>query len=134
MASKPKKLSVAKAVAKNRTGLTFGNRLILPFHAHLIWVRVAMHYSSAASGGAVISDLSPQSKAASATQTSYGTELYLFKYNDLKEEFGRHKARVLLQVVEIDADIFKLSAHKTLECTFRDDLPEVRFQLADEAK
>ena len=134
MAAKPKQLSVAKAVAKNRTGLTYGNRLLLPFHAHFISVRVVMQYSSAASGGEVISDFSPNSKKASAASAPFGTDLYLLKYNDLREQFGRHKGRLLIQVVEIGEDVLKLSKHKTLECSFRDDLPEVKFWLVDDAE
>lgn len=92
-------------VLKNKLhGLYYGNRLILPFHAHFLKVIVEDE---------IIIDFSSSSKGVIIEKDDEFTSLYFLDFKDLKNSVSKFES-IKLIAVEKGKNIFDLNNHKKI--------------------
>jgi len=98
-------MKTIEEVIKNKlTGLHFGNRLILPFHAHFLKVIVEDE---------IISDFSPSAKGINIIEDEDFTNLYFLDYKELKNSISKFEV-VKILAVDKGKNIFDTGNHKKI--------------------
>ncbi|RPI68445.1 MAG: hypothetical protein EHM47_14500 [Ignavibacteriales bacterium] len=96
--------SLDEIIQNKTTGLYFGNRLILPFHAHFLKVVIE---------DKIISDFSMSSKGINIVEEDEFTSLYFLDYDQLVNSVSKYEAIKLL-VVSKSKSIFDAANHKKI--------------------
>ena len=94
--------TIEEILKGNKSGLYYGNRLVLPFKAHFLKVII---------DNEIITDFSLSSKGIIIQEESDFTSLYFLKYKQLKDAVTHYES-IKLVVVEKDKDIFDFANHK----------------------
>ncbi len=119
--------TLAACLAENRIGFTVGRRLSLPFRVEPISILIGKQGSTLA-GRDLITDFSPSSREVSFVERPDRIDLYFRHYASLQSELGHWKGTVVVTCCEAGDDLFDLTTHRTIVCTFRDDSPAVRIE------
>src|SRR5690606_27519599 len=94
----------ADTVKNKLTGIYYGNRLIIPFHAHFLKVVIENE---------IITDFSPSSKGISLVEEDGFTSLYFLDYDDLKSSLSKYES-IKFVVVEKNEEIFDFNNHRKI--------------------
>lgn len=95
---------ISEALALNKNGLHYNNRLILPFKCHLLKIMIEED---------IITDFSSCSPHVDIMEYENFTDIYFKKYKDLKDELSQFE-NIKMIICEKDADIFDLNSHLKL--------------------
>ncbi|MCB0832395.1 MAG: hypothetical protein KDC45_02925 [Bacteroidetes bacterium] len=123
-------LSVKSCLESGKKALTFGNRLILPFHCRFISITVGLGMSTLSEPD-IYHDFSSDDRDLIVEVDDLYTSVYFLTKNNLRKEFGQHKGGVMITYCEQADDIFEVSNHKRIRLKFRDDVPQVSFEQVD---
>ncbi|MBN1300437.1 MAG: hypothetical protein JW995_04405 [Melioribacteraceae bacterium] len=93
--------SLREVLDNKLTGLHYGNRILLPFGAHVLKAVVEND---------IVMDFSNAKKGAAYNITRDFTELYFYDYRDLSEVVTEYET-IKLVCVENGKDVFTLSNH-----------------------
>ena len=124
-------LTIADCLKKNKTGLTIGNRLILPFHCEFLTIRLGLSLSMYVAPE-VYTDFSPREKDVIVQEKENFTDVYFLDHRELRKELGKHQGNILIHCVEKGADIFDPKNTLRLKLTFRDDIQVVKIEKYEE--
>jgi hypothetical protein len=102
---KGKSMKTINEVIQNKiSGLRYGNRIILPFHAQFLKVII---------NDDIITDFSPSNKGIHIVETTDRTDIYFLEHKHLKDTISKYEA-IKMVVVEKDKEIFNLDNHLKL--------------------
>ena len=105
-------MKIIDAVNQKKTGLYYGNRLILPIHANFLKIVIEKD---------VITDFSNNVDSGVLIEEKNGfTDIYFIEYKNLQYDVGVHKGIKIL-CVEKEDNIFDASTHKRLAVYLRDN-------------
>jgi len=121
-------ITIKDCLAKKGQGLTFGNRLILPFHCKFVSITIGLGMSMV-STPTTYYDFSASEKDVQIKEEADGTSVYFSDQNNLSASFGQYKGGVTLTCCEMSDSLFDLSKHTRLQLRFRDDSPWVMIDL-----
>lgn len=93
--------TIAITLKEKATGLYYGNRLIVPFHAHFLKVVIEKE---------IITDFSSHSEGIIIKEEDDFTSLYFLDYEDLKNSLSKYES-IKLVAVEKGKDIFDIKNH-----------------------
>jgi hypothetical protein len=96
--------SISEVLKEKKSGLYFGNRVLLPFSCHIIKLNIEND---------LITDFSPSDKGVHVSENDDFMEIYFYDYKDLKEVVSKYEA-IKMIVVEKGKDVFNLKNHITL--------------------
>jgi hypothetical protein len=82
-------MKIDEAIKNNLEGLCYGNRLILPFHFHLLKVIV---------DNDIITDFSPAARGIFIEENETFTDIYFHDYKSLKEKITKFESIKILAV------------------------------------
>jgi hypothetical protein len=102
--------SLKEIVTNKVSGLTYGNRLILPFKAHFLKVIIEKD---------VITDFSNSSCGISIIENENYTDLYFLEYKNLDDVISEFES-IKMVVVEKGKDIFDFKNHVKLNIYLQD--------------
>lgn len=102
--------TIKEVLDNNITGLHYGNRIILPFKAHLLKVIVDKY---------IITDFSISSKGIFVREKEDFMDIYFIEYRELREIVSKYEA-IKLIVVEKGKDVFNFDHHHSLACYLED--------------
>jgi len=119
-------ITIKSCLENNRRGLTYGNRLILPFHCQFISIQIGLGMSVISSPKTYY-DFSPSERDVMIVEEENSTSLYFSDHENLGSQFGQYKGGVILVCCDKADDIFDLSKHTRIQLRFRDDEPWVTF-------
>ena len=97
---------IEHTLKNNLDGLYFGNRIILPFHAHFLKVVLENE---------IITDFSNSSEGVQVVEDDDFTSLYFLEIKSLKEKLSKFSS-IKMVVCEKDKNIFDFSNHTKLVC------------------
>ncbi|MBX7152163.1 hypothetical protein K1X84_11010 [bacterium] len=120
-------LSIKSCVAQNKKALTYGNRLILPFHCRFISITIGFNMSTI-STPTVYYDFSDSDRDVRIVKEDQYTSVYFAAEDHLNAAFGKHQGGVILACCELSDDIFDVKVHRRLRLRFRDDQPVVTIE------
>ncbi len=103
--------SIKNALQKNKNGLFYGNRIILPFRCTIL----KLIYQSE-----IITDFSQCSADVVVCEGENFTDIYMKKHKYLKDDISKYE-NIKLVVVEKGSDLFDFSNHIKLLLTLNDD-------------
>lgn len=92
------------ALKSNMTGIYYGNRVLLPFHCHILKIVIEND---------IITDFSPQNKGAFINEDPDFTEIYFIDYPELEENISRFE-NIKMILVEKGQDLFDLNTHRKI--------------------
>jgi len=93
--------TIAETLKDKSPALYYGNRLIIPFHAHFLKVVIEKE---------IITDFSSHSKGIIIKEEDDFTSLYFLDYEDLKNSLSKYES-IKFVVVEKGKDIFDIKNH-----------------------
>jgi hypothetical protein len=93
--------SIKEVLKEKKTGLYFGNRVLLPFSCHIIKLNIEND---------LITDFSPSFKGVHISENDDFMEIYFYDYKNLKEVITKYEA-IKMIVVEKGKDVFNLKNH-----------------------
>jgi len=96
--------SLSEVLKEKKSGLYFGNRVLLPFSCHIIKLNIEND---------LITDFSPSCKGVHVSENPDFMEIYFYNYDDLQEVVSKYEA-IKMIVVEKGKDIFNIKNHITL--------------------
>ncbi len=96
--------TIAETLKDKTTALYYGNRLIIPFHAHFLKVVIEKE---------IITDFSSHSKGIIINEEDDFTDLYFLDYKDLKSSLTQYES-IKFVVVEKGKDIFDFQNHQKI--------------------
>ncbi|MCW8810894.1 MAG: hypothetical protein OQJ93_00270 [Ignavibacteriaceae bacterium] len=96
--------SINEVVKEKKSGLYFGNRVLLPFSCHIIKLNIEND---------LITDFSPFGESVHVSENPDFMEIYFHDYKDLKEVVSKFEA-IKMIVVEKGKDVFNTKNHITL--------------------
>ena len=88
--------TIKEVLDKKLTGLYFGNRVLLPFHCHILKFNIEND---------LITDFSPCCKGVHISENPDFMEIYFHDYKDLAEVMTKYES-IKMIVVEKGKDIF----------------------------
>jgi hypothetical protein len=97
-------LSIKQVLMEKKTGLYYGNRVLLPFSCHILKMNIEND---------LITDFSPSHKGVHVSENSDFMEIYFYDYKDLSEVITKYES-IKMIVVEKGKDIFDQKNHITL--------------------
>ncbi len=103
--------TIKEVLDKNLTGLVFGNRILLPFHCHILKLNIEND---------LITDFSPCCKGVHISENPDYMEIYFHDYKDLaavQTEFELIK----MIVVEKEKDVFDNKNHIKIGLKIQDN-------------
>jgi hypothetical protein len=96
--------SLNEVLKENKSGLYFGNRVLLPFSSHIIKLNIEND---------LITDFSPSGKGVHISENPDFMEIYFHDYKDLKEVVSKYEA-IKMIVVEKGKDVFNTKNHTAI--------------------
>ena len=96
--------SLSQVLKEKKSGLYFGNRVLLPFSCHLIKLNIEND---------LITDFSPSHKGVYVSENDDFMEIYFHDYKDLGEVITKFEA-IKMIVVEKGKDVFDTKNHITI--------------------
>jgi len=96
--------TINEVLKEKKSGLYFGNRVLLPFSCHIIKLNIEND---------LITDFSPSDKGVHVSENPDFMEIYFHDYKDLGESVSKYEA-IKLIVVEKGKDIFNTKNHIAL--------------------
>ena len=93
--------TIKEVLDKKLTGLYFGNRVLLPFHCHILKLNIEND---------LITDFSPCCKGVHISETLDFMEIYFHDYKDLAEVLTKYES-IKMIVVEKGIDVFDIKNH-----------------------
>jgi len=96
--------TINEVLKEKKSGLYFGNRVLLPFSCHIIKLNIEND---------LITDFSPSDKGVHVSENPDFMEIYFHDYKDLGESVSKYEA-IKLIVVEKGKDIFNTKNHVAL--------------------
>jgi len=96
--------TINEVLKEKKSGLYFGNRVLLPFSCHIIKLNIEND---------LITDFSPSDKGVHISENPDFMEIYFHDYKDLGESVSKYEA-IKLIVVEKGKDIFNTKNHVAL--------------------
>ena len=96
--------SLSEVLKEKKSGLYFGNRVLLPFSCHIIKLNIEND---------LITDFSPSHKGVHVSENPDFMQIYFFDYEDLKEVVTKYEA-IKMIVVEKGKDVFDTKNHITI--------------------
>jgi len=96
--------SITEVLKEKKSGLYFGNRVLLPFSCHILKLNIEND---------LITDFSPCCKGVYVSENPDFMEIYFHDYKDLGEVITKYEA-IKMIVVEKGKDIFNEKYHITL--------------------
>jgi hypothetical protein len=97
-------MSISEVLKEKKSGLYFGNRVLLPFHCTIIKIVIEKD---------IITDFSIGAKGAYVNETPDFTEIYFVDYPDLEASISKYE-NIKLILVEKGKDIFDFSTHRKI--------------------
>ncbi len=97
-------MKIQEVLEYKKHGLYYGNRILLPFKAHILKVIL---------DDKIYTDFSQNGKQVSADYHEFFMDLYFNDYDDLKEVVSRHEA-IKMVAVNFGEDVFNLNNHRKL--------------------
>ena len=97
-------LTINQVLKEKKSGLYFGNRVLLPFHCTILKIVIEDD---------VITDFSIGEKGAYVNETPDFTEIYFVDYPDLEASISKYE-NIKLIVVEKGQNIFDFTNHKKI--------------------
>ncbi len=113
--------TIDEVLKGNKNGLHYGNRLILPFHAHFIKVIIDDN---------IIVDFSPSAKGINIVEEDEFTNLYFLDIKELKNSVSKYEA-VKIIAVDKEKNVFDLSNHKKV-AVYLEEKHNARIEETDE--
>lgn len=102
--------SINDVVENKINGLHYGNRLLLPFHAHILKIVI---------DDDIITDFSNNSKFVEISYRNNFMEIYFLKYKDLTNTVSEFE-NIKMIVVDDGKDIFDPETHEKIALYFED--------------
>ena len=96
--------SLSEVIKEKKSGLFFGNRILLPFSCHILKLNIEND---------LITDFSPSHKRVHVSENPDFMEMYFYDYKDISEYISKYEA-IKLIVVEKGKDVFNTKNHITL--------------------
>ena len=96
--------SISEVLKEKKSGLYFGNRMLLPFNCHILKLNIEND---------LITDFSPSHKGVHVSENSDFMEIYFYDYKDIHESVSKYEA-IKMIVVEKGKDAFNTKNHITL--------------------
>jgi len=96
--------SISETLKEKKSGLYFGNRILLPFSCHILKLNIEND---------LITDFSPCCKGVYVSENPDFMEIYFNDYKDLGEVITKFEA-IKMIVVEKGKDVFNIKNHITL--------------------
>ena len=96
--------SLDQILSNNVLGLYYGNRVLLPFAAHILKINIEND---------LITDFGPSSKGASINETEDYTEIYFLEFDDLQNIVSKYE-NIKVILVEKGKDIFDFKNHRKI--------------------
>jgi len=96
--------SISEVLKEKKSGLYFGNRVLLPFSCHIIKLNIEND---------LITDFSPSCKGVHVSENPDFMEIYFYHYKDLGDVVSKYEA-IKMIVVEKGKDIFDVENHITI--------------------
>lgn len=96
--------SISEVLKEKKSGLYFGNRVLLPFSCHIIKLNIEND---------LITDFSPSDKGVHVSENPDFMEIYFYDYKDLSDVVTKFEA-IKIIVVEKGKDIFNPKNHIAL--------------------
>ena len=93
--------SISEVLKDKKSGLYFGNRILLPFSCHIIKLNIEND---------LITDFSPSFKGVHISENPDFMEIYFYDYKDLSEAITKYEA-IKMIVVEKGKDVFNMKNH-----------------------
>ncbi len=109
--------SINDAVENKINGLHYGNRLLLPFHAHILKIVIDDN---------IITDFSNDSKEVEISCKNNFMEIYFLKYKDLMNTVSEFE-NIKMILVEEGKDIFNPETHEKI-ALYLEDAHKVRIE------
>jgi len=97
-------LSIQQVLKEKKSGLYYGNRILLPFSCHVLKMNIEND---------LITDFSPSFKGVHISENPDFMEIYFYDYKDLGEVITKYES-IKMVVVEKGTDVFDLKNHITL--------------------
>lgn len=116
--------TIKDCLAQKKQGLTYGNRLILPFHCKFVSITIGLGMSMISTPTTYF-DFSTSEKDVQIIEDDESTSVYFSDQDNLAEAFGKYKGGVTLTCCEKSDSFFDLSKHIKIQLRFRDDSPWV---------
>ena len=88
--------SINEVLKEKKSGLYFGNRVLLPFTCHILKLNIENE---------LITDFSPSFKGVHISENSDFMEIYFYDYKDLAEVISKFES-IKMIVVEKGKDVF----------------------------
>ncbi len=96
--------SITEVLKEKKSGLYYGNRVLLPFSCHIIKLNIEND---------LITDFSPSFKGVHVSENPDFMEIYFYDYKDLGDVITKYEA-IKMIVVEKGKDIFDAKNHITI--------------------
>jgi len=96
--------SISEVLKEKKSGLYFGNRVLLPFSCHILKLNIEND---------LITDFSPSDKGVNVSENSDFMDIYFYDYKDIQESVSKYEA-IKMIVVEKGKDVFNIKNHITL--------------------
>jgi hypothetical protein len=96
--------SITEVLKEKKTGLYFGNRVLLPFSCYILKLNIEND---------LITDFSPSDKGVYVSENPDFMEIYFYDYKNLDESVSKYEA-IKMIVVEKGKDIFNTKNHIAL--------------------
>jgi len=96
--------SISEVLKEKKSGLYFGNRVLLPFSCHILKLNIEND---------LITDFSPSFKGVHVSENDDFMEIYFYDYKDLGDVISKYEA-IKMIVVEKGKDVFDTKNHIAL--------------------
>lgn len=96
--------SLDEILNNNFSGMYYGNRVLLPFHFHVLKIVIENN---------IITDFSIRNKGAYINEYPEFTEIYFLDYPDIEENISKFE-NIKMVIVEKGKDIFNFNDHRKI--------------------
>jgi hypothetical protein len=96
--------SLDEVLKMSLTGMYYGNRVLLPFHCHILKIVIEKD---------IITDFSIRDKGAFINEVQEYTEIYFIDYPELEENISKYE-NIKMIVVEKGKDLFDFNNHRKI--------------------
>jgi hypothetical protein len=96
--------SLDEVLKMSLSGMYYGNRVLLPFHCHILKIVIEKD---------IITDFSIRDKGAYINEVSEYTEIYFIDYPELEENISKYE-NIKMIVVEKGKDLFDFNNHRKI--------------------
>jgi len=103
--------SIKEVLKEKKTGLYYGNRVLLPFSCHILKLNIEND---------LITDFSPSHKGVHVSENPDFMEIYFYDYKNLADVISEYEV-IKMIVVEKGKDVFHSKNHITLDLRLEDD-------------